>query len=71
MIVTGAGYWITIGRDKIDRREAIEIVQTYSPYVRDKAVIDQLRRTVETLGTAVGTLTVEVAKLRVEMEKGR
>jgi len=66
-VVAGGGYWVTIGREKIDRSEAIEIVQAYSPYVKDKVAIDELRTSVSKLVVTVGDLTVEVAKLRVQL----
>jgi len=66
-VVAGAGYWVTVGREKIDRSEAIEIVQAYSPYTRDKVSIDELRTNVAKLIVTVGDLTVEVAKLRVQL----
>ncbi len=68
-VLAGGGYWLAIGRDKVDRSEVIEIVNTYSPFVRigGQATIEELKITVKELNASVTSLTVEVAKLRAEV----
>lgn len=63
-ILTGTGFWITVGRTMVTRPEVMELIQTQSPYVRDRTVLlDQVQH--------VSNLTAKVDQMRttqVEMK---
>jgi len=69
LLVAGVTGWATFGRGKITRAEATEIMNTASPYVRDKAVIDELRINVVRLADVTTQLQLDVARLRTLMER--
>jgi len=39
IIITMLGFWFTIGRNMVTRSEAIELIETKSPYVIDRQFI--------------------------------
>lgn len=39
IIVTMVGYWLTFGRNMITKEEAVHMIETLSPYARDREMI--------------------------------
>ncbi len=39
VIITMIGFWVAVGRNMVSKAEVIEIIQTNSPYTRDRQFI--------------------------------
>ena len=53
LVVTGAGFWLLLGKEVMTREEIVDVVQTAGPYVADKkqifSILDRQTRILERL----------------------
>lgn len=59
-VVTGAGAWITWGRNIQSRDDVIAIVEQHNPYLEDRKVL-------ELAVTEMGKLRDELIKVRIDL----
>ena len=67
VVLTGAGAWLTWGREVRSESKVIDLIETHSPYLEDRKLFEknleesaELRRTLIDLAGAVRELTVKV-----------
>lgn len=67
VVISMAGYWLTIGRDIPTRLEVSTMIEKESPYVKDEKLLRELikRNTAafEELTKVMGQLSIDMARI--------
>ena len=62
--LSGAGAWVTWGRNAIGEPKVIELIETQGPYVRDKRYLESK---VDQAAEEIGDLRLEVSMMRTSL----
>lgn len=71
-LLAGVGAWLTIGRQLVTRQEALEIVQTQSPYTMDREFlrksVEQNRDTLSRLSQKIEIIGEKVTNIGAKLD---
>lgn len=61
--VTGAGAWLTWASDIVTESKAIDLIENYSPYAKDQALVKEALEEVKALRKDLSAHTEDFARL--------
>tara|TARA_Y100000401_G_C8294619_1_gene210619 strand:- start:786 stop:1061 length:276 start_codon:yes stop_codon:yes gene_type:complete len=72
-VIMMVGFWLTQAKDYVTRVEVSDMIQTESPYLVDKQLvlqnINDMKQVLKDNTQVISQLTVEIARLRGELDK--
>ena len=63
-LLTGAGTWVTWGRNIVDEPKVIELIETRSPYVQDRRYLEKTAETIEEVRLEVVEQGKDLAEIK-------
>jgi hypothetical protein len=70
-VLTGVGAWLTLARDVVTEAQAIDLIESRSPYLEDRKLLEKNLWEVAELRQDMTDLTLAVRELAVEMKHAR
>ena len=68
VVFTGAGAWLTWGREVRSESKVIDLIETHSPYLEDKKLVERSLVQLDKLTEAVVKLTITMEGFSVVLQ---
>ena len=68
VVLTGAGAWLTWGREVRSESKVIDLIETHSPYIEDRKLFERSLVQLDELTEAVGELTITMKGFSIVLQ---
>lgn len=68
VVLTGAGAWLTWGREVRSESKVIDLIETHSPYLEDRKLFERSLVELEKLSEAVTKLTITMEGFSIVLQ---
>jgi len=68
-LVSGAGAWVTLGRSVTTRADVVELIETRSPYIEDKRILNDAIEQLHMLADGQHRLREQLARIETLLEQ--